>query len=90
MLNDYYYSSKRQMLVQELDRDIVDLEDKDKDMFFVKAYIAFHDLESQRVFIQEQDDFDEEFLSFSVEEIPQLQEWYGLDDVSYQKLKKWF
>ncbi|HAJ4038356.1 TPA: hypothetical protein HLT91_23980 [Escherichia coli] len=86
----YYYHPKHEFIATILDEDIVDLKNRDNNINFVRCYVAIHDITTDRVFIQEQDDFSEEFISFDEEDIPLLREWYDIDDVTYHKLKTEF
>lgn len=88
MGKDYYYNPKTQTLVGLLEENVVELKNRDKDYDHVECYVVLHDLAENTVYIQEMDDFNEDFLVFTLDEMPMLQLWYGMDDVALARLKR--
>ena len=88
MGKDYYYNPNTQILVGLLDENVVELKNKDEDYDDVECYAVLHDLVEDRVFIHEMDEFHENFLAFTLDEMPMLKLWYELDDVALARLKR--
>lgn len=88
MGKDYYYNPKTLDLVGLLDENVVEFKNKDEDYDDVDCYVILHELVEDRVFIHDMDEFNENFLTFTLEEMPMLQLWYELDDIALARLKR--
>lgn len=87
-MSDLYYDKKTKTLVSVYDYDVVRFEHRNKFPEDVECFVVFVDLVKNRMHIQQFHDFEENFIPIEINDVDQVQEWYGFDDIDFAKFKK--
>jgi len=87
-VNDYCYNKETKTLAQVMAYNVFEFKDKDEDLDDVECYVVIYDFIDKVVYFIEEDEYNQSFLPFTLEDIPMLQKWYGVDDMVFHEIKK--